>query len=210
MKTCLLCDDHAIMREAMTATIHRRWPDVTITEAADYPSAWEAATAPFDICVSDLVMPGSDPIEGIRILQSCQPQMPIIVLTGSGSTQQMLQLLEMGVNGFVSKSSSGPVIEAAINLVLAGGQYLPPELMEFVGNSAKQTPLEPAVTLTLQQSKVLAALSKGHSNKEIAREMGVAPSTIKFHVDAIFERLDSRNRIDAIGRARKMGLIGGD
>jgi DNA-binding NarL/FixJ family response regulator len=207
MKSCLLCDDHAIMREAMTATIRRRWPDAVIAEASDYPSAWAAAEQDFDLCVSDLAMPGSEPIAGIKTLQSRQPTMPIIVLTGSGSDRQMLQLLEMGIRGFVSKSSSGPVIEAAINLVLAGGQYLPPELMGFVGNSAKPTPSQPEIKLTLQQRKVLAALSMGHSNKEIAANMGVAPSTIKFHVDAIFDRLDSRNRIDAIDRARKMGLL---
>lgn len=207
MKSCLICDDHAILREAMVATIRKGWLDTIIEEADDYPSAWLAAAQPFDLCISDLVMPGSEPVDGIARLRTLQPEMPVIILTGSHDDMMMMQLLAMGVDGFVPKSSSGPVIDAAINLVLAGGRYLPPRLIELSGKVAEAENMPPAIRLTRQQQRVLNGLIAGRSNKEIALDLGVAPSTVKFHVDSLFERLDARNRVDAIGKARSMGLL---
>ena len=208
MKSCLISDDHAILREAMVATIGKSWPDAVVREAADYPSAWEAASSSsFDLCISDLVMPGSEPVDGIARLRSLQPDMPIIILTGSHDDAVMMQLLAMGVDGFVPKSSSGPVIKAAIELVLAGGKYLPPRMIEMAGNEGTASKAQPTVRLTRQQQKVLSGLFAGQSNKEIALDLGVAPSTIKFHVDSLFDRLDARNRVDAIGKAQALGLI---
>ena len=207
MKSCLICDDHAILREAMVATIRKGWPEAVIKEAQDYPSAWQAAAQPFDLCISDLVMPGCEPVDGIARLQALQPDMPVVILTGSHDDTVMMQLLAMGVDGFVPKSSSGPVIEAAINLVLAGGRYLPTRVIELSVKVADAEGMPPVIRLTRQQQRVLNGLAAGHSNKEIALDLGVAPSTVKFHVDSLFERLDARNRVDAIGKAQAMGLL---
>lgn len=207
MKSCLICDDHAILREAMAQTIRKGWPDALLHEAEDYPSAWEAAAKPFDLCISDLVMPGSEPLAGIYRLRSLQPEMPIIILTGSHDDAVMMDLLALGAEGFVPKSSSGPVIEAAINLVLAGGRYLPTRVLELSSELSVKTNEPTDIRLTRQQHRVLTGLVRGQSNKEIALDLGVAPSTIKFHVDSLFEKLDARNRVDAIGRARIFGLV---
>lgn len=207
MKSCLICDDHAILREAMVATICKGWPSAVIKEADDYPSAWEAAIQPFDLCISDLVMPGSEPVGGIARLRDLQPDMPVIILTGSHDDRMMMQLLAMGVDGFVPKSSAGPLIRAAIDLVLAGGRYLPPQVMSQlnlpeVSNKALQGP-----SITSQQRRVMEFLSKGHTNKEIAQILGVAPSTVKFHVDGLLERLGVRNRAAIVNSARELGLL---
>lgn len=207
MKSCLICDDHAILREAMAQTIRKGWPDALLQEAEDYPSAWEAAATTFDLCISDLVMPGSDPLAGITRLRSLQPDMPIIILTGSHDDAVMMELFALGVDGFVPKSSSGPVIEAAINLVLAGGRYLPTRVLELSNDVSIHNNAPTNIRLTRQQQRVLTGLVSGQSNKEIALDLGVAPSTIKFHVDSLFERLEARNRVDAIGRARMLKLI---
>lgn len=206
MKSCLICDDHAILREAMAATIAKGWPDAIVRQAEDYPSAWDAAATPFDLCISDLAMPGSAPVDGIARLRSLQPDMPLIILTGSHDDTMMMQLLDMGVDGFVPKSSTGPVIEAAIHLVLAGGRYLPPRIMELSGKTAVADQPVELIRLTRQQQRVLSGLVAGLSNKEIALDLGVAPSTVKFHVDSLFERLDARNRVEAITKAQALGL----
>lgn len=207
MKSCLICDDHAILREAMVATIRKGWPDAVVREAGDYPSAWGAAEQSFDLCISDLVMPGCEPVGGIARLRALRPDMPVIILTGSHDDAMMMQLLAMGVDGFVPKSSSGSVVEAAINIVLAGSRYLPPRIMELLGNTAVAEQDQPVIRLTRQQQNVLIGLVAGQSNKEIAINLGVAPSTVKFHVDSLFERLDARNRVDAIGKAQALRLI---
>lgn len=207
MKSCLICDDHAILREAMVATICNGWPSAVIEEADNYLTAWEAAAQPFDLCISDLVMPGSEPVNGIARLRDLQPDMPLIILTGSHDDRMMMQLLAMGVDGFVPKSSSGPVIKAAIDLVLAGGRYLPPQVInqqilpEVSGKSL------PTPSITGQQRKVIEFLAKGHTNKEIAQILGVAPSTVKFHVDGLLERLGVRNRAAIVNTAQELGLL---
>ncbi len=207
MKSCLICDDHAILREAMTQTMRKGWPNIDVTEAADYPSAWRAATTSFDLCISDLLMPGSDPVEGIAQLRNLQPQMPIVILTGSTEDRLMLDLLALGVRGFVPKSSSGPVLKAAIDLVIAGGKYLPPGILALAQGQPKESETPPTIQLTKQQKLVLLELKAGQTNKEIAIVLGVAPSTVKFHVDELLRKLDARNRSEALYKARLFGLV---
>lgn len=207
MKSCLICDDHAILREAMTNTIRKGWPNIDVREAEDYPAAWREATISFDLCISDLFMPGSDPVEGIAQLRTLQPQMPIVILTGSTEDRLMLQLLALGVRGFVPKSSSGPVLKAAIDLVIAGGKYLPPGLLALAQGHVMETEIPPTIQLTKQQKLVLLELKAGQTNKEIAIALGIAPSTVKFHVDELLKRLDARNRSEALYKARLFGLV---
>lgn len=207
MRSCLICDDHAILREAMVATIYKGWPSAVIEEADNYVAAWDAAVQPFDLCISDLVMPGSDPVNGIARLRDLQPDTPLIILTGSQDDRIMMQLLAMGVEGFVPKSSSGPVIKAAIDLVLAGGRYLPPQvinqpILPEIARISLPTP-----SITGQQRKVIELLAKGHTNKEIAHILGIAPSTVKFHVDGLLERLGGRNRAAIVNIAQEFGLL---
>jgi DNA-binding NarL/FixJ family response regulator len=207
MKSCLICDDHAIMREALCATISKGWPDCRIVMAEDYPSAWKEAESAHDLCITDLVMPGSDPITGVTKLMAIQPDMPLIVLTGSFDDNQMMQLLSVGISGFVPKSSSGNVIEAAVGLVLAGGRYLPPEVLALVENFGQPVAAVDAAALTRQQRRVLEHLAQGMSNKEIAASLGVAPSTIKFHVDSLLDRLNAKNRAEIVSKGKATGLL---
>ena len=207
MKSCLICDDHAILREAMVATIRKGWPEAVIKEAEDYPSAWQAAAQPFDLCISDLVMPGSEPVDGIARLQALQPDLPVVILTGSHDDTVMMQLIAMGVDGFVPKSSSGAVIKAAINLVLAGGRYLPPQVMGHLNLAELSIRSLPNPLITNQQRRVIKYLAEGHTNKEIAQIMGIAPSTAKFHVDGLLERLGVRNRAAIVNEARALGIL---
>src|SRR5690349_6807064 len=114
MKTCLICDDHAMMREALAGAVAIGWPDAQVTQAADYPSAWAAAAVQPDLIISDLIMPGSPPLEGIRRLTEASPETPILVVTGNEEDEVLLALLKLGVAGFAPKTSKSEVIEAAI------------------------------------------------------------------------------------------------
>ena len=62
MITCLICDDHAMMREALAGAVSLGWPDARLTQVADYPAAWVAAATGPDLIISDLIMPGASPI----------------------------------------------------------------------------------------------------------------------------------------------------
>ena len=212
MKTCLICDDHAMMREALAGAVAIGWPGAAVTLADDYPAAWQAAEARPDLIISDLVMPGSRPVDGIRRLAQIAPDSPILVVTGNEEDGLLLDLLKLGVAGFAPKTSKSEVIEAAIRLVLAGGRYLPPRLLDLATLGAS-----PAVAVTTsapltsrvteRQLDVLRLIATGGSNKEIARDLDLSPATIKAHAAAAIAALGAANRTEAVMRARELGLI---
>lgn len=212
MKSCLICDDHAMMREALSGAVAIGWPDAEITHASDYPSAWKAAAGSPDLIISDLIMPGSGPVDGIRRLVEAAPTTPILVVTGNDEDEVLLALLKLGVAGFAQKTSKSAVIEAAIRLVLAGGRYLPPRLAEIATRDASPgaPPPQPGhalVRLTERQVDVLRLIATGGSNKEIARELDLSPATIKAHTAAAIAALGAANRTEAVVRAQQLGLI---
>ena len=245
MKTCLICDDHALVREALVGSVHLKWPDTQILEAGDFPSAWIKAQTQPDLCIADLVMPGASPLEGIQGIMNAAPHTPILIVTGTEDDNLLLALLKCGVSGFAPKSASGAIIEAAINLILAGGRYLPSRLADIaasrldasahhqrsvpltnthgsahaslaahlehhphVSHGAQgQTSLLDFSALTPRQIDVLRLVSEGHSNKEIARVLGVAPSTVKTHLENLLDILGVANRTEASAKARQLRII---
>lgn len=211
MKTCLICDDHAMMREALAGAVAIGWPGADVVQAADYPTAWRAAEAGPDLIISDLIMPGAAPVDGVCRLAETAPDSPILVVTGNEEDDVLLALLKLGVAGFAPKTSRSEVIEAAIRLVLAGGRYLPPRVLDLIGRSGVQ-PTPPSAMpllgrLTDRQLDVLRLIATGGSNKEIARDLDLSPATIKAHTAAAIAALGAANRTEAAMRARELGLI---
>ena len=209
MKTCLICDDHAMMREALAGAVAIGWPAATISQAADFPQAWAAARSSPDLIISDLVMPGATPVEGVGRLRAAAPDTPILVVTGNEEDEVLLALFRLGIAGFAPKTSKSAIIEAAIRLVLAGGRYLPPRVVELAARQAGGTspPLTATVRLTERQGDVLKLIATGESNKEIARHLDLSPATIKAHAAAAMAALGAVNRTEAVMKARAMGLI---
>jgi DNA-binding NarL/FixJ family response regulator len=209
MKSCLICDDHAMMREALAGAVSLSWPEAEIEQAQDFPSAWSAARAGPDLIISDLVMPGAPPVQGVRGLRDAAPGSPILVVTGNEEDQVLLELLQLGIAGFAPKTSRSAIIEAAIRLVLAGGRYLPPRLAELaVGQAGASGGAGMAAPrLTVRQLDVLRQIAEGGSNKEIARSLDLSPATIKAHIAAAIGALGAANRTEAVVRARGLGLI---
>ena len=206
MRTCLICDDHAMLREALSGAVAVGWPGVEIVQCADFPSAWRAAEAKPDLILSDLIMPGASPLEGVGRLRAIAPGSPILVVTGNEDDKTLLGLFDLGVSGFAPKTSKSAVIEAAIRLILAGGRYLPPRLIDIAGQHSGESPSR-TTRLTARQIDVLKLISTGQSNKEIARDLDLSPATIKAHTAAAIAALGAVNRAEAVFKARELGLI---
>lgn len=210
MKSSLICDDHAMMREALAGLIAISWPVSVITRVNDFPSAWAAITQAPDICICDLVMPGASPLDGIAGLRERAPKTPILIVTGNEEDDLLFPLFEMGISGFVSKTARSAVIEAAINVVLSGERYIPARILDFVsGGSGSQSygSTEQTTSLSPRQIEVLAFIARGQSNKEVARSLNLSPSTVKAHIAAAMAVLGATNRTEAVMMARKIGKI---
>ena len=205
MNNFLICDDHALVREAIAGTLLTAWPAAEILEVGTFPEAWQAAEGGFDLCICDLLMPGSEPMAGVERLKQTAPDMPILIVSGTQDDALMLRLMKLGVNGFLHKGTGSQVILAAIQLIAAGERHVPARVLEMLEGDAPA--LDEPIRLTDQQRKVVSLVAKGMSNKGIAQSLGVAPSTVKTHLEQAMRLTASTSRFEAANRARQAGLI---
>ncbi|HZQ62878.1 MAG TPA: response regulator transcription factor, partial [Casimicrobiaceae bacterium] len=110
-------------------------------------------------------------------------------------------VLALGVAGYIPKTDPPAVVVSAVQLMLAGGSYVPPRLIRNDG-APQQAQAMPSFGLTSRQLEVLRLLAQGLPNKAIARELGVSDGTVKVHLLAVFRALNVRNRTAAVIAAR--------
>lgn len=206
-RAILVCDDHPMLLAAVAQVLANAFPDHAIIKASCFPDAWDLAKEhdPASI-VSDLMMPGAEPLVGVLGLIKAAPDARILAFTGSADDALMVELLQRGVHGFLVKSSDGELIAATVRLLLSGGRYIPPEIMALV-TAPREMEVTRFVDLSQRQREVLAFVAEGKSNKEIARLLAVAPSTVKSHLETAMRLLDAATRTQAALRARELGLV---
>jgi DNA-binding NarL/FixJ family response regulator len=208
MRRILICDDHPLVRQALATTVKGLWPDAEVLEARDFPSGWALAERSPDLILADLSMPGAEPRKGIAELRRRAPGAVCLVVTGSAEEPLLSELAGDGVAGFVHKTSTPAVIEAAVAMVANGGRFLPPRL---AGATAR--PAEPgnagraSISLSERQREVLRLMAEGCSNKAIAQRLAISPETVKTHVSQVYAALGAINRADACVRGKSLGLI---
>jgi DNA-binding NarL/FixJ family response regulator len=160
-----------------------------------------------DLILLDLFMPGANGFELLSQVCGSATAAPLVVLSGSEDVAHMRKALDCGAAGFIPKSAPRAVMLSALRLVLAGGVYLPPELMQAPPPSAARNAAPDNLgALTERQREVLMRLSQGLSNKQIARDLGLSENTVKVHVAAILRALGASNRTEAALQARALGI----
>lgn len=208
----LLADDHPLFREGVKPVLEKLEDDIDLVEAIDYPSAFDAMHRAgnlhggVDLALLDLYMPGMDGIEGVIRFRAAFPEIPVVVLSASEQTEDIQKLMAAGALRYVTKASSSDVILGALRLVLAGGVYVPPRLLDGHGKPPDLPEPIRNAALTSRQIDVLRELAKGLSNKQIASALEVTEGTVKIHLAAVFRNLKVNNRTEAVLVAQKMGL----
>lgn len=212
----LLADDHALFRDGMRYVLQQLSEHVYIICAGDFTETMRLAeeNPGIDLALVDLNMPGSDGVASIRIFHHRFPSIPLVVVSGSEQRTEMECVMEYGAMGFISKMSSGKMMVSALRIVLDGGIYFPPQLLAQAvaepvpsGINDKTAQLTNTHGLTKRQMETLQYLAAGLSNKEIAQKMNLAEGTIKVHVAAAYQVLQVSSRLDAVRKARLMGLL---
>jgi len=220
----LLVDDHALFREGLALVMQKLDEDVHINEAENGKTAMEISqsNAELDLVLLDLNLPDNHDFSLLQQIRQTLPSTPIAMLSATEDAALIQEALQLGANGFIPKSSNSQVMLQAVQLILAGGLYLPPQIMMNAGSTTAQTqssvaknasnsesslPNEPELQFTQRQTEVLQLLDQGLANKEIARKLDMSPSTVKVHVAAILRICDAANRTQAVSLARQLGVI---
>jgi DNA-binding NarL/FixJ family response regulator len=211
----LIVDDHALVCVGLKATLLDGLSDIKVSTASDGAKALDILlNGSIDLAVIDLFMPGGD--GGFDFIDTvCQtyPKLPIIVLSASENPAHIRKCLDIGAKGFVTKSAPKEILFTAITKVLAGDRYIPSALLTAQGdggrgNSDLQASADNVTQLlTERQLEILALISKGLSNKLIARELFLSENTVKVHVSAILRALSLSNRTQAGLVGQKLEII---
>jgi len=208
-KRVLIADDHPLYCEALRAVVPQACPDAEIREAASQAEVLAAVTSDqtFDLVLLDLNIPGASGFSCLSALRRVAPLTPVVVISAVDDARTMQDVILGGANAYVPKSAPRQVLINAIRAILAGGTYMPAEVVAALRESHSQSREEPAAArdeLTLRQRRVLELLSQGMSNKQIARELAISEITVKAHVSSIFRKLGVTNRVQAVIEAGRL------
>lgn len=210
----VIADDHTLFRNGLALLLKSQVPGCEVLEgdSLDAALAQVAAAPDVEMALLDLNMPGMEGVEGIRRFVAAHPGLPAVILTGAEEPQQIQRVLAAGAYGFIPKSSTPAVMVSAIQLVLSGGTYIPPQMLS--GAPPVAAPAAPTVSreraqslLTERQLQVLRLMAQGKPNKLICRELNIEAGTVKAHIASIFRALDVVNRTEAVVQAKELGLL---
>lgn len=203
----LIADDHALFRDELSSRLEKINPDVVLMQASSFSQALKILEkeVDLDMIIVDLDMPDIQWEEGIKILKQKSDEINIIVISASEDMRQIRKILQSGIKGYIPKRLESQTMHNALKLIVEGGIYIPPALVE--NNSEFSNNNRRSKTLTNRQSQVLDLIAEGKSNKQIAYEMGVSEATVKLHINALLRSLKVNNRTQAVITAQKMGLI---
>jgi DNA-binding NarL/FixJ family response regulator len=205
----ILADDHALFRDGFVLLLQQHEPDMQcrVADTFDDALACLQGDPDVDLLMLDLNMPGMLGARSVQAVQEAHPGLPVVILSGEERASQMEALLAAGASGYIPKSSSAPVMISAIRLVLAGGVYVPPQMMTGARSTPRVQLPDTAMHLTGRQLDVLRLLAQGRSNKLICRELDISEGTLKTHINAIYRVLNVINRTEAALEAKRLGLV---
>jgi len=208
--TVLVVDDHRLFTAGLSAIIQLLPMPVTVLERDNARTALRELEAglSIDLLLVDVDMPSLNGLDLLIALQQrrCLPKS--IVISATSNPRLVERVFAAGARGFVPKSLPPGNMIAAIQSVLTGGSYLPPDLKR-APRAAAESPSGDSVACQLsdRQLQVLGLIGRGRSNKEIADVLEISLSTVKFHVTTLFRLLNVRTRTECVHVARQRGLM---
>ena len=205
----ILADDHQMFRHALGALLEKEKHMSVVAEASTGDELLDIVRkVPADVVCIDIAMPGMNGIEATRRLLAIQPGIKVIGLSAFSDRQFVMDMLNAGATGYVTKAEAGDELIRAIHAVRMGRSYLCPDVAATV-TSALMENMQTAPTaprISARERQVLQLIAEGHTSARIAERLHVAPSTIEVHRRNIMRKLDLHSVADLTRYAIRNGI----
>jgi DNA-binding NarL/FixJ family response regulator len=215
----LIIDDHALIREGLRHVLQEIDPGGEVVEADAADTALEILRTRGDgltMILLDLGLPGAVGMNLLTQIREARPGVPIVVLSANDARSVVLEAIDAGAMGFISKRSSSNVLVNGVRLVLAGGICIPAHAQLAAPESPSATAAKSGTSglnltpselgITARQADVLALLVQGMPTKLICRELDLSVGTVKTHITAILRALNVSNRTQALFELSRLGI----
>lgn len=211
----LVVDDHTLFRRGLIALLSQHTAVAVAGEAGDAGEAQRrAAQLRPDVILLDNHLPGVRGVDALPGLKEAAPGARVLMLTVSEDEDDLAAALRGGAQGYVLKTIDGDALLRAIEACARGETVVSPELtgklvtaLRNAGTAASQAPADAAAALSPREREIVAKIARGASNKEIARALDIAETTVKIHVQHILRKLGLTSRVQAAVYATERGLV---
>ncbi len=219
MTKILIVDDHPMFREALRGAVKFTRADAEVFEAGSIESAHETVRSlpGIEIILLDLSLPGTAGFDGLMLLRSSFPRIPIMIVSGLDDPKIVQEAIRLGAAGFVPKSVDKATLAEGLSEVLSGSVFVPADLEQNLSDATTATEANDIANriadLTPAQMRVLQLLRHGRLNKQIAYDLGVSETTVKAHVSEILRKLNVVSRTQAVIATTQLdfeAILGGE
>ena len=210
----LVADDHAIVRTGIRHVLESEPGFAVVAEAATGAEALDLAGSLHpDVAVLDISMPGESGLRVAAELRQRSPDTRVLILSMHDNTEYVLESLRAGAHGYLLKDSAATELRGAIRAVRRGESYFSPAIAGKLGavvrGDAAASAAGALAQLTARERQVLVGVAQGHTNREIAQQLGISHRTVESHRESLMKKLGVRTVAGLTRLALEAGLVGG-
>ena len=204
----LIVDDHEVVATSLAHVLDAEPDIVTVGVAGSLARAKDlvTSTAP-DVLLLDHRLPDGDGVQSVGMLRGLRPSVAVVILTASAADHVMVQAIEAGVSGFLSKTRSLGEVTSAVRAAAAGEAVISPEMLARLLPRLGSNGRAGRTTLTDREREVLGLLAEGLTNAAIAERLTVSVHTVRNHVANLSAKLGARSKLEALSIAVREGLL---
>lgn len=206
----MLADDHRMLREGLSRSMSEHGFDV-VGEARDGVEAVNMAySLNPDVILMDVSMPEMDGVEACRQVRAAVPGTKVVMLTMHADQEVLANAIRAGACGYLVKDCSTEEIAGAVRMASSGETALSPQLAASMLDEVRKLDMAPTRedrVVTKREEEVLQLIADGCSTSEVADQMYISQKTVKNHLASIYQKLDARDRTQAVLQAVRMGIV---
>ena len=207
----MLADDHRMLREGLSRSMSEAGFDV-VGEARDGVEAVRMAEELVpDVILMDVSMPNCDGVEACRQVKAHGTTSKIVMLTMHADKEVLTNAIRAGASGYLIKDCSTKEIAEAVRMAAAGDTVLSPQLAKSMLDEVRRlddrSKTEEERVVTKREEEVLQMIANGCSTPEVAENLYISQKTVKNHLASIYQKLDARDRTQAVLQAVRMGIV---